>query len=226
MQIQLRWTNPVTGLHQQPRLETPVALGRDFTAMPGLMEGQRVSRIVLEDDRVDPFHALIREQAGELQIVDQGSRSGIYINGTRQSIARLSPGDRLQIGPFQIEFSQLDSIDPDLRRSSPGSASWVCDRWIGFLVKRRCGRTNPDGCPYCQNGQGESDPYFYDYSYYPGYHTYSEGHWGDDYYSDRDRYSYDPGTRSVDFTEADSISFRDETEQDYEQDYEQDMGAS
>ncbi|GAB4232208.1 MAG: hypothetical protein Kow00121_60340 [Elainellaceae cyanobacterium] len=219
MQIQLIWTDLETGSPRQPVLETPIALGREFTLMPGVIDGQRVSRIVLQDDRVDPFHALIIERDGELLITDQGSQTGVKINGVALPSSTLVDGDRLQLGPFQI---QVDfSIKPNVA-NSVGQRSGQCNRMVGFLFKRRCERTSTAGCPDCETGQVNETPYFYEQRWYSGYGTYSHGHWGHNYYRDRDCYAYNPTTRSVDFTEADSAAFMQEGENDYEQN----VGAS
>ncbi|HEY9660009.1 MAG TPA: FHA domain-containing protein, partial [Allocoleopsis sp.] len=103
MQIQLSWTDPETGTLRQPLLDTPVALGRDFTAMPGVLDGQRVSRVVLADDRVEPFQALIVEQDGELLISNQASRNPLQINDVVLPSSTLLDGDRIQIGAVQVQ---------------------------------------------------------------------------------------------------------------------------
>ena len=96
----------------------------------------------------------------------------------------------------------------------------ACTRKVGFLFKRRCGRTTTQGCPDCKNGQVDPnrDLYREDYSYYPGYGRYGRGHWGHDYYHHRDRYHYDPHSRHVDFNESDAASFAEEGDRDYEMD--------
>lgn len=91
-----------------------------------------------------------------------------------------------------------------------------CERMVGFLFKRRCGRTDKTGCPHCNESYSE------DYAYYGEYGNYRSGNWGDNYYEDRDRYSYDPETGNVDFTEADSVSLDRESDADFERN----MGAS
>ncbi len=98
----------------------------------------------------------------------------------------------------------------------------TCDRKVGFLFKRRCGRTTTEGCEYCQNGRQPAgyNPYADDYGLFPGYGYYGHHHWGYNYYSNRDRYHYDSDSRRVDFTEADGESFEDEADQGYEMDLE------
>lgn len=265
MRFQLRWTDQA-GIERQPLLNTPVAVGREFNLMPSVISGEQASRIVLADAEVDPYHAALEDRDGELWIVDQGSRTGSKVNGIAQPYSRLQDGDRLQIGPFQIEVYLNLSAEPPPEGSSgmevespvmasgsaggnaaagfaAGMAGWqppaggndpsssmppeigpdgTCDRQVGFLFKRRCGRTTAAGCTYCQNGRVEQDPYFYDYDLYPGYGQYSRGYWGHAYYANRDRYTYNSETRRMDFTEADAASLEEEADTDYELD----MGAS
>ncbi len=104
--------------------------------------------------------------------------------------------------------------------NSAFNAAGICTRQVGFLIKRPCGRTSTEGCPHCRNGQVpiNQDPYVDDYNLYPGYGEYGRNYWGYHYYSNRDRYYYDPDTRQVDFTEADAASFEEEADQDYEMD--------
>ena len=102
--------------------------------------------------------------------------------------------------------------------TSSFSADGTCDRQVGFLFKRRCGRTSPQDCRDCKNGTLRPNQTLYaeDYVYYQGYGNYSPGRWGADYYSNRDRYYYDSNTRNVDFNESDAASFEQEGDSDYE----------
>lgn len=212
MQIQLSWTEPSTSNHREPVLETPVALGSEFTQMPREIDGRQVSRMVLADNQVSPYHALIQERNGELLILDQSSSSGIEINSVRLPSSTLLDGDRIRIGSIEIQVR--------LNLSIRTSGNQGCDRMIGFLFKRRCGRTDSTGCSYCQGGQVNEDPYWNEYSYYSSYGRYDA--WGRDYYYRRHYYYYDRETGEVNFTEADSEAF----EQEMDSDFEQDFGAS
>jgi len=202
LQIQLSWTDPNTGDTRNPTLETPVAIGRTFAAMPSENNGQRVSRITIEDDLIADYHALIDWQNQELIIIDQNTSNRMQINGVQLTNGSLKNGDRIRIGNCEI----IINFTP-----TPGE----CDRMIGFLFKRRCGRTDTTGCPHCHPTYEE------DYAYYSDYGNYRSG-WGSEYYYNRDRYYYDSQTGNVDFTEADAMSL--ETE--FDHDYETNMGAS
>lgn len=203
MQIQLTWIDPNTEERREPLLETPIAIGREFQAMPQQSNGHRISRIVIQDDLIADYHALIDWQNQELIIIDQNTSTGIKINGVQLSSCSLRSGDRIQIGTCEIEVKFT-------------ATAWECDRLVGFLFKRPCGRTDTTDCPYC-NASYEND-----YAYYSGYGHYRSGSWGSRYYDDREFYSYNPETGNVDFTEADAASFDNEMDADFEQN----MGAS
>ncbi|QIR40732.1 FHA domain-containing protein [Tolypothrix sp. PCC 7910] len=202
MQIQLSWIDPNSEERREPLLETPVAIGKTFAEMPQLSEEQRVSRITIQDDLIADYHALIDWQNQELIITDQNTSNGIKINGVQVTGGMLTSGDRISIGACEIVVTFT-------------ATAWECDRMVGFLFKRPCGRTDRTGCPYCEKSYEE------DYAYYSEYGNYRSG-WGRDYYDNRDRYSYDPKTGDVDFTEADAVSL--EAQRDTE--FESDMGAS
>lgn len=202
MQIQLSWIDPNSEERREPILETPVAIGREFAEMPQQIEEQRVSRITIQDDLIADYHALIDWQNQELMITDQNTSNGIKINGVQVTSGILTSGDRITIGACEIVVTFT-------------ATAWECDRMVGFLFKRRCGRTDRTGCPYCEQSYEE------DYAYYSEYGNYRSG-WGRDYYDDRDRYSYDPETGDVDFTEADAVSLEAQSDAEFETD----MGAS
>ncbi|MBD2362056.1 FHA domain-containing protein [Anabaena minutissima FACHB-250] len=204
MQIKLTWVDPNTGDRREPLLQIPVAIGKEFAAMPQEIDEQRVSRATIQDDLVAGYHALINWQNQELVIIDQNTSNGMQINGLPLTTGSLSDGDRIQIGNCEIMINFI------------ATTGAVCDRMIGFLFKRRCGRTDTIDCAYCNQSYEE------DYAYYSDYGNYRSSSWGSDYYSNRDRYSYDPETGNVDFTEADAISLESERDSDFESN----MGAS
>jgi hypothetical protein len=204
LQIQLTWIDPNTEERREPLLETPVAIGRQFQIMPQQYNEQRVSRLVIEDDLVADYHVLIDWQNQELIITDQDTNSGIKINDVQVKTGSLRDGDRITIGACEIVVNFA------------AQTTWECDRQVGFLFKRRCGRTDRTGCPHC------NDSYENDYAYYSEYGYYRSGAWGSDYYDNRDAYSYDPQTGNVEFTEADSVSLENERYDDFESN----MGAS
>lgn len=244
MRIQLIWTDP-SGEQHKPILETPIALGSNFDAMPASHEGQQVSRLVLPDDTIAPYHALI-EVRNNTPLITTPSGQNVQINSLTLPMSTLFEGDVLQIGPFSLVLnlspgeSLAGSAEPAVGISTAtiSGASTApqgeadlgaelgpegCDRKVGFLFKRRCGRTSRVGCPYCEDGQSTNDPYFYtEYNAYPGYGIYQRGYWGHDYYAHRYSSGYYSNQGRADFTEADAAAFESENDRDYEMD----MGAS
>ncbi|BDM82218.1 hypothetical protein AM10699_50820 [Acaryochloris marina MBIC10699] len=185
VQIQLVWTDPTSGKTYQPHFQPPVALGQSFNLMPATHQGQAVSRIVLHDDAVQAFHALLEVRQSSVWLCSQADSQ---INGVTVTEGVLTHGDRIQIGPFELTFTlvpkptttedplqdQASAISGDSRSTSlsgmaqipterpaqtaqanRSSREWVCDRKIGFLFKRNCDRTTALGCPYCLDGQSK-----------------------------------------------------------------------
>lgn len=202
MQIQLNWIDPNTQERREPLLETPVAIGRNFASMPAEINGRKVSRVVINDDLIADYHALIDWVNQELIISVQQTNMGIKINDFLVNNGSLRNNDSLQIGTCEIQIKLATSN--------------TCDRMVGFLFKRRCDRTDKTGCPHCD------ESYDNDYAFYANYGNYRNGSWGHNYYEERDYYFYDPYTGSVTFTEADAVSLEHENDTDFEYD----MGAS
>lgn len=246
MQIQLVWTDPKSGKTYQPQLQPPVALGRSFNLMPGTHLEQAVSRIVLDNDAVQPFHALLEMRQGSVWLCSQADTQ---INRVTVTEGVLTHGDCIQIGPFELTFTVASASTTETgatqsavdKRATPlagvaqiaaelpqqaaqanwSPGEWVCDRKVGFLFKRTCDRTTALGCPYCCDGQSklDQDPYGLDYDLYPNFGTYRPGSWGYEYYRDRAYYCYNRESRNVDFTEADATSFEEELDTDYEMNF-------
>jgi len=108
LRIQLSWDTPATGERREPTLAIPIALGRDFNAMPAQIQGRPVSRMVLNSLEVSRFHVLIDTDSGALVVIDQNSRNGTFVNGQRVATngrTLLANGDSLQIGPYQIAIA-------------------------------------------------------------------------------------------------------------------------
>ncbi|QLE54246.1 FHA domain-containing protein [Nostoc sp. TCL26-01] len=100
LQIQLSWEDPTTGERREPKLNIPVAFGREFARLPVELEGQRVSRMLLNSNEVSRYHAAIVWEQNQLVVIDQGSINGVFVNGQRQTRSVLTNGDALQIGPY------------------------------------------------------------------------------------------------------------------------------
>ncbi|MHC5776293.1 FHA domain-containing protein [Nostoc sp.] len=101
-QIQLSWEEPATGERREPRLNMPIAFGREFARLPAELRGVRVSRMLLNSNEVSRYHALIDWEQDHLVVIDQNSVNGVYVNGQPQTRSILANGDTLQIGPYAI----------------------------------------------------------------------------------------------------------------------------
>jgi pSer/pThr/pTyr-binding forkhead associated (FHA) protein len=105
IQIQLSWEDPATGERREPRLNVPIAFGREFARMPAELRGQSVARMLLNSTEVSRFHALIDWEQDQLVVVDQGSVNGVSVNGQQLTRSILNSGDILKIGPYAITLT-------------------------------------------------------------------------------------------------------------------------
>ena len=64
--------------------------------------------IILEDITVSKNHAYISVEDDELEIYDEGSTNGIFVNGVLVDSAKLYSGTRLQIGKYYLVVSTID----------------------------------------------------------------------------------------------------------------------
>jgi DNA-binding NtrC family response regulator len=91
--LQLLYSGPAGVILEAPRpLSAPtVAVGRVVSPWEICLP---------EDERVSRVHALIRggERPGQLSITDNGSRNGVFVNGSRVTDRLLQDGDVLRIG--------------------------------------------------------------------------------------------------------------------------------
>jgi ABC-type multidrug transport system ATPase subunit len=78
-----------------------VPLDRDFITVG---RGEDVD-LRLDSPIVSRTHARIERHDGALAVVDLGSSNGTYIGSRRVERAALAPGDRIVVGPFQIEVT-------------------------------------------------------------------------------------------------------------------------
>ncbi|MEM7724909.1 MAG: FHA domain-containing protein [Cyanobacteria bacterium P01_A01_bin.45] len=231
MQVKLTWQDPNTGEVKTPVLKAPIAIGRNFSRMPEEINSEKVVKIVIDDDLIADYHFLIDWQNSELVATNQYILSDINtshgISNGNISGKKLQDGDRLNISACEITIHFLNS--PILEESSSSESNsnpskiqenieqeFRCERMIGFLVKRRCDRTDRTGCEYCNDINDTITTYEYDYAYYENYGDYSSASWGENYYQERHKYSYDPKSGNVDFTEADAESFTTEKDSEFE----------
>ncbi len=71
----------------------PLSIGRDSD-----------NDIVLPDTSVSRRHARVEQNAGRLEIHDEGSANGVFVNGERVDSRILSPGDYLHIGRVPMRY--------------------------------------------------------------------------------------------------------------------------
>ncbi len=107
LQIQLSYQDPETRQDRRMTFTPPIAIGRVFQEMPNQLDGRRVSRLVLNQDRISRYHALIDLDLDQVVVIDQNSRNGIFVNGVRQTQTVLVTGDILQIGHYEITVKAL-----------------------------------------------------------------------------------------------------------------------
>ena len=60
--------------------------------------------IRVSDNEISRQHAEIRSEQNEYKIVDLNSSNGTYVNGRRVTEAKLSSGDRIQVGQSVFVF--------------------------------------------------------------------------------------------------------------------------
>lgn len=111
-QIRLSWEDPTTGESRHPILSVPIALGREFSQMPGKISGQRVSRIVLDSLEVSRYHVLITWEGGNYVASDQNSSNGLYVNDRLCQSSIVMDGDVLRVGPYSLQLALITSETP------------------------------------------------------------------------------------------------------------------
>jgi hypothetical protein len=211
VQIQLSWINRINGEQNQALAEIPVTLGTRVDKMPDHWANLSVTKIVIADSKILPYHALITENNGQVMIAAQNENYGIEVNGTLLPSSTIFDGDCLKIGNVEITINlpiiQNNLVEPQ-----------GCENLIGFLFKRRCNRPKLPGSNYCAQCQNQRNLYQQDYNYYPNYGQYRSGRLHR-YYVHRNDYYYDDDYNRVEFTEADATAFDKERDRDFEQNF-------
>lgn len=95
---------------QRVALDVEVLLGRD----PGCA-------VPLIADDVSRQHARITPQEGGHVLADLASTNGTFVNGARVTLARLAPGDRISVGPFEARYVGASAA------GGAGGAAWLED---------------------------------------------------------------------------------------------------
>ena len=91
--------------------------GRELSRHPIAGKVTRIGRDVLNDihidnDGVSRLHASIRYHGDAFHAVDEGSVNGIFVNGERVDVFRLTNGDEVQIGKFTAVLVDVGGASP------------------------------------------------------------------------------------------------------------------
>lgn len=96
--------------------------GRRVTVESELSLGRENADFIIEDQEVSRRHAVIRPSGSDLEIEDQGSTNGTYVNDNRiQGSTKVAPGDIVRIGNTTLEVERpSDSSDTVVMQRRPG----------------------------------------------------------------------------------------------------------
>lgn len=95
--LKIKWTEPESGEEHEQVIRPPLTLGRD-----------KQNDISLPTGRVSRKHALIKEEAGQIVLLDLESTNGTLVNGRRVTRAILKPGDVIRLGAYEIRVSATE----------------------------------------------------------------------------------------------------------------------
>ncbi|MFO5438972.1 MAG: FHA domain-containing protein, partial [Dolichospermum sp.] len=114
MQIKLISENKLTQEPEEQVFNLPVAIGRDITQLPAVINGETVSPVILLDShkQISRFHAQITLENNQLYVEDK-SANGTLVNGQKLLNQRrtLNSGERLGIGNYTITVILIPSED-------------------------------------------------------------------------------------------------------------------
>ncbi|HSS78337.1 MAG TPA: sigma 54-interacting transcriptional regulator [Thermoanaerobaculia bacterium] len=85
-----------------------VELALDLAEGANSVGSRAPARHVLPFAGVSRRHAVLVVEGGRVTVIDQGSKNGTLLNGSKVRRAELSPGDRLAFGPLELRFRRLD----------------------------------------------------------------------------------------------------------------------
>jgi pSer/pThr/pTyr-binding forkhead associated (FHA) protein len=121
--------------HQPSLLATTLPYtGQRFLLKPGINTIGRGANndVVLKDPSVSSMHAKIVYQNGSWRILNLLSTNGTFINGKKQTISPLKPGDKIRLGRIEFLFDCDDTAvsavkaGKDSRNpSSSGGLFWL-----------------------------------------------------------------------------------------------------
>jgi hypothetical protein len=91
--------------------------------------------IVLCATGVSRRHALVRRRPEGVEVLDLGSKNGLFVEGRRVKRAVLTPGLRVQIGAAWLEIEEVSSSEAALFMLQDSSERSACPLSITALVK-------------------------------------------------------------------------------------------
>jgi len=83
-------------------------LGVKFSLEEGETSLGRISppsKIVLNSPKVSKLHCIFKTQGSAIEVIDQGSSNGLYVNGKKVIQAPLKEKDRIVIGEYTLEVT-------------------------------------------------------------------------------------------------------------------------
>ena len=84
---------------------------------PNVIGSDRGSHVVLDTEGISRRHAILDVESPHLRLVDQESKNGTWVNGSRVSTARLRLGDEITLGVAKLCLQAVEPDDLDLALS-------------------------------------------------------------------------------------------------------------
>ncbi len=69
--------------------------------------------LVLPSDKVSRRHAAVRLWDGDYVLKDLRSRNGTFLNAEQVNVAKLEPGDLIQLGEYELHFEERSPKAPN-----------------------------------------------------------------------------------------------------------------
>ena len=107
--LHLIWSNTITGERYEYVHGLPISIGR----------ASSLNTIVLDNKQVSRQHAWLKNDAGQIVIIDRDSTNGTFIKGQRIRRAALNSGDSFRIGPFDFICADSQSADHTVQPNDP-----------------------------------------------------------------------------------------------------------